>query len=217
LVVTSSGSARGPYAKTASRIEHILDKTLELFAATGYRATTMKEIAEAAGITQPGLMHHFATKTDILIALLRRREERSPALAPEAGEAGPFERLLRSAEQIVGDRTSAALHCVLSAEATSPEHPAHAYFKERYTRVVVKATTAFADLQIRGAIQPDVDPAILAHMLIGLLDGLQLQWLLEPEAVDIGQVLHAFLQAFTTRNVAHVDQPAATAIERGTN
>ena len=106
---------------------------------------------------------------------------------------------------------------MLSAEATSPEHPAHAYFKERYTRVVVKATTAFADLQIRGAIQPDVDPAILAYMLIGLLDGLQLQWLLEPESVDIGHVLHAFLQAFTTRDVAHVDQAAATAIERGTD
>ncbi|MBB2939957.1 AcrR family transcriptional regulator [Amycolatopsis bartoniae] len=47
--MTAGNQVRGPYAKTAGRVEHILDATAELFAASGYRAATMKDIAQRAG------------------------------------------------------------------------------------------------------------------------------------------------------------------------
>jgi AcrR family transcriptional regulator len=50
--------------------EQILDAAAELFTTRGYASTTTRAIAEAVGIRQPSLYHHFATKDDLLEALL---------------------------------------------------------------------------------------------------------------------------------------------------
>jgi AcrR family transcriptional regulator len=44
----------------------ILAAARALFAALGYRATSMRRIAEAVGITKPGLYYHFPAKDEIL-------------------------------------------------------------------------------------------------------------------------------------------------------
>jgi AcrR family transcriptional regulator len=55
--------------RTATR-ERILYHASNLFAAMGYHATTTREIARAVGIRQPSLFHHFASKREIMRALL---------------------------------------------------------------------------------------------------------------------------------------------------
>lgn len=50
--------------------ERIMYEAAELFARQGYHGTTTREIAEAVGIRQPSLFHHFATKAAIVEALL---------------------------------------------------------------------------------------------------------------------------------------------------
>jgi AcrR family transcriptional regulator len=50
--------------------ERILYEAAELFARQGYHGTTTREIADAVGIRQPSLFHHFATKGAIIEALL---------------------------------------------------------------------------------------------------------------------------------------------------
>lgn len=193
----SLATPRRQYAKTAGRIERILDVALELFATGGYRATTMKEIAERAGLSQPGLMHHFPTKADVLIALLHNRDEASSALRPEASEESPRERLLMVADDMRRQRDLVALYTVVSAEAIAPDHPAHAFFQRRYAEVVTTATAAFTLWQQQGGMRADADPALLARMMIGLLDGLQLQWLHNPDSVDLRAELGAFLDLCT--------------------
>jgi AcrR family transcriptional regulator len=51
------------------RQDVILARAAELFAARGYRATSLAELAEAAGIAKPTIFHHFRSKQDILYAL----------------------------------------------------------------------------------------------------------------------------------------------------
>ncbi|NKY47877.1 TetR/AcrR family transcriptional regulator [Nocardia cerradoensis] len=48
----------------------ILDAAAELFTANGYGSTSTRGIADAVGIRQASLYHHFAAKDDILDALL---------------------------------------------------------------------------------------------------------------------------------------------------
>ncbi|WP_063059977.1 helix-turn-helix domain-containing protein [Nocardia sienata] len=48
----------------------ILDAAAELFTTQGYGSTSTRAIAEAVGIRQASLYHHFAAKDDILDALL---------------------------------------------------------------------------------------------------------------------------------------------------
>ena len=50
----------------------ILNQALELFAARGYDAVGVQEIAAAAGVTKPTLYHHFGSKEGILSELIAR-------------------------------------------------------------------------------------------------------------------------------------------------
>ena len=50
--------------------QHILDAALHLFAHHGYRATSVREIAEAAGVSIGNVYHHFGDKESIFRTLL---------------------------------------------------------------------------------------------------------------------------------------------------
>jgi AcrR family transcriptional regulator len=59
-----------PLRQGTTAREQILDAAAELFTTRGYASTTTRAIAEAVGIRQASLYHHFATKDDLLEALL---------------------------------------------------------------------------------------------------------------------------------------------------
>ncbi|WP_027499628.1 TetR/AcrR family transcriptional regulator [Rhodococcus sp. UNC363MFTsu5.1] len=50
----------------------ILDAAAELFTTKGFSSTSTRQIAETVGMRQASLYHHFATKDDILAALLEQ-------------------------------------------------------------------------------------------------------------------------------------------------
>src|SRR5580658_9040189 len=54
--------------------EAILAAARQLFGQRGFRGTSLASIAEAAGLSQPGLLHHFPSKTDLLLAVLASRD-----------------------------------------------------------------------------------------------------------------------------------------------
>jgi AcrR family transcriptional regulator len=51
------------------RREQLLDMALKLFASRGFNATTMEDIAEAAGVTKPLLYQHFDSKRALYLEL----------------------------------------------------------------------------------------------------------------------------------------------------
>jgi len=67
----------------------ILGAALRLFVERGYHGTTIRELAAAAGLSVPGLYHHYESKQAILVALMRRAMadlyERSVAALAESG------------------------------------------------------------------------------------------------------------------------------------
>ena len=86
------------------------------------------------------------------------------------------------------------LFATLSAESTAPDHPAHEYFVERYDRVVSEISQHFVELVEDGAARPGLDPVTAGRQWVALMDGLQIQWLLN-EATDMAGVLDAHLKA----------------------
>jgi AcrR family transcriptional regulator len=52
------------------RRQQLFAVALELFAQRGYRATTMDDIAEAAGVTKPLLYQHFSSKRALYLELV---------------------------------------------------------------------------------------------------------------------------------------------------
>jgi AcrR family transcriptional regulator len=70
--------------------EEILDAAAELFTNLGYASTSTRRIADAVGMRQASLYHHFATKDDILDALLADTVDAPLQLAAELlAEPGP--------------------------------------------------------------------------------------------------------------------------------
>lgn len=62
----------GQLSKGERTAQRILDVAEPLFAVKGYRGTTMREIADAAGIQEPGLYNHFKGKEKLFQAMLDR-------------------------------------------------------------------------------------------------------------------------------------------------
>src|SRR5688572_637393 len=55
----------------------ILAAAADVFAENGYRGTSLTEIANRVGMTQPGLLHHFSTKDRLLLAVVEEHEAES--------------------------------------------------------------------------------------------------------------------------------------------
>ncbi len=72
--MTSAGPGRPrkqqPVRPGATARDEILDAAAELFTRQGYANTSTRAIADAVGIRQSSLYHHFATKDDLLSELL---------------------------------------------------------------------------------------------------------------------------------------------------
>src|SRR5688500_2675049 len=66
---------RGPYAKTAAKRAEILRVALEAYAASGHQGPSLRTIAEAVGLSEAGVLHHFASKDELLVAVLEARDE----------------------------------------------------------------------------------------------------------------------------------------------
>jgi AcrR family transcriptional regulator len=57
-------------APSANTRDRILNEASRLFAERGYDGTSTRQIADAVGVRQPSLFHHFASKQAIMEALL---------------------------------------------------------------------------------------------------------------------------------------------------
>lgn len=92
----------GGYAGLAmSRREEILVEAIRLFDERGFQSVSTDDIGEAAGATGPSIYKHFPTKTDLLVAAVRRGgEQRRAGTARALSRSGTpretLERLLRS-------------------------------------------------------------------------------------------------------------------------
>jgi hypothetical protein len=81
-------------------------------------------------------------------------------------------------------RDDAWLYSVLSAEATSPDHPAHAFFAARYARVRNALRETIAKQSVAAGLAED-GVCAPAAIVVAAMDGLQVQWLIDPEESDL--------------------------------
>lgn len=178
----------------------IIDTALAMFAERGYRSTSVRDIAAGCGMTHPGLLYHFPSKAALLMAALQRRDdvdcvdlENSDLGFAQLDSRAVLRHLVSSARLNATKRGLVELFANLSVEATAPDHPAHGYFVERYSTLKATVTRAFKDLEIEGALQPGVVPAMGAAQVVAAMDGLQVQWLLDPQEVDMARALESLI------------------------
>ncbi len=84
-----------------NRRDAIVEAAAELFAAKGFRATTVRDIAEEAGILSGSLYAHIATKEDLYLEIVQRAAQDftravEPVLQEPAGPAAKLRRMIRA-------------------------------------------------------------------------------------------------------------------------
>ncbi|WP_315093125.1 TetR/AcrR family transcriptional regulator [uncultured Cellulomonas sp.] len=199
----STARAAG-YAKGRATREEILDAAMQLFGEVGYHTASLREVASRVGISHPGLLHHFSSKAVLLAAVLARRDEVDEAAFQSDLDGGHdyFEALARIVERNAVRPGIVELFATLSAEATSPDHPAHEFFQDRYRTVVGLTTAEFERLRAEGRLRPGIDPRTAARLTVAVMDGMQIQWLLAADSPedrpDMAEALRAQLAALLT-------------------
>ncbi|MFI7062301.1 TetR/AcrR family transcriptional regulator [Kribbella sp. NPDC050124] len=166
-------TTRGPYAKGVAKREQILTAALEVIARNGYRKTSTRELAAAAGLSEAGLLHYFGSKEKLFEAVLRARDDADAArLSDEPDAVGKLTAIVRHNTDVPG---LVQLYSTFSAEAGDPQHGAHEFFVERYQRLREALAESVRTRQADGTISAAADPVKIAALLIALSDGLQVQ------------------------------------------
>lgn len=202
----SGSGPRGSYAKGVAKREEILTRALEVIAREGYRRASVKELADASGLSQAGILHYFDSKDELFTEILRKRDE------ADAERLGPLDDdvdlgLLRAGYVAVIRHNSEVpglveLFSRAAVEAADPEHPAHRYFLERGERLRETAVPAITRAQAEGRLTAEIDPVSLARVVQAVADGLQLQFLLDP-SVDMAGIVDALFRALAAPASRH--------------
>jgi AcrR family transcriptional regulator len=168
----------------------ILDQAATIVSERGYNGFGIQELASRCGLTKPGLLHHFPSKEELLIAVLRDRDRRDEIAVVAAtqdaaegvtGERPSLQRVAKTLHAIVARNSTqpelVRLYAMLRAEALNPQHPAHDYFNTREAA----ARDLFGQM-----VAPHVtDPPTVARQLMALMLGLEMQWLRDGQGFDL--------------------------------
>jgi AcrR family transcriptional regulator len=162
----------------------ILAAAAAAFAEGGYRGASLSSIAERAGVTQSGLLHHFRTKEELLSAVLSRsvRSDEERLLELLGRNKGVVESMRALLVESLGNRVDSRLLAVLGAEATTVEHPVQDEMRERFEQLRNRLVGALAT----DPEHADTDVVAMATALIGLAEGIRLQWVYSPELDVLG-------------------------------
>ncbi|MDR7159054.1 helix-turn-helix domain-containing protein [Arthrobacter sp. BE255] len=185
---------RGSYAKGRAARELILQTALDVIGRKGYTATSLRDIADEAGMTQAGLLHHFDTKENLLAEVLRKRDEvdRQHFSPADVTELPLIIQLAHHNMEVPG---LVQLYVSLQAAAVNPEHPCHDYFRERDLVVHGRIARDIEKRQKAGTFAADADPNTISRMLLALSDGLQAEWAINPD-IDLAGTLDAFWNSY---------------------
>jgi AcrR family transcriptional regulator len=170
-----------------------------VFATSGFHATTFKEIARRAGVSERGLPYHFHTKEALLEAVIKDHHQWRSAVVLAASGLGAFAAVLAVVEADAQMPDVVGLQSILIGEATARDHPAHDHYRVRYADLRIYLSRAFAAALSEGEATSELEADDLAAGLIALLDGLQMQWLYDRDAVRVGRTVDGYLAALLSR------------------
>jgi AcrR family transcriptional regulator len=195
--------ARGAYAKTAARRATIIDAARESFVEHGYEEASLRDIARRAGISLPGLLHHFDNKAQLLNEVLRQRDVAGHARSEELRAAG--QSVSSAVAQLEAERQhdpqTMRLWAMLAPAASRPDHPAHEYFVERYQRIRSEVAANLRQASPASDLPNAIDHDAAAAIIVAVLEGLQVQWLLDP-TLDVSTTVSRFIDLIVPTHTA---------------
>jgi AcrR family transcriptional regulator len=186
----SAGPAgRRSYPKGVRRRQQILQSAIALFAQRGVDSASLRTVGEAIGVSHAALRHYFSSRDELLVEVYRTHEALmvEDALAADASAVGVIAEAAERNRSIPG---LVELYATLTTDALQERHAVTREFvRDRFRGLRETLAARIESGQQEGRIAADIDPLDAAALVIAASDGLQIQWLLDPGAVDVGRSL----------------------------
>jgi len=201
--------ARGPYRTGIETRRLLVENAVLVFGEHGFRGGSLRMIADSVGAPASQIVNHFGSKDGLLTAVLDHWDALQVSEGDQQGLA--YVDTLRARMAYSRDNpTWVEFFLTLGSEATGAEHPAHQYFVDRYAhiadRLQEEILRAAAELEIAPLTAADARSE--AQQLSAMMDGLQLQWLLDRD-LDLVAGFDRYLDAAIAR-WKHPAAPPAT-------
>ncbi|MFI5984980.1 TetR/AcrR family transcriptional regulator [Streptomyces sp. NPDC051555] len=180
-------------ARSEERRGDILRAAVEVIAERGYRGASLASVAERVGLTQQGLLHYFPTKESLLVAVLEERDRWDTGGGSRTSPEHWRLDLLASLVEYNAMRPGIVqTFSALLGESVTDEHPAREFFTARYAQVRGEMGAALR-AEFGDRLPSGLTPEEAAPLLTAVMDGLQYQWLLAPESVDMPAAFRSFV------------------------
>lgn len=183
-------------SKRAAMRQRLFEAALALFRTQGVAATTIRQIAAAAGTGVGTFFNYFAGKEAVLAEIGRIRQERiearlsAPALV-DASARARVEEVLRALVAGMEEEPELA-RAIIQAAMASPDlfHGERA----RFVALTELLAGVLRDGQTRGEVAADGDVEAAAHLVIAIYIALTLDWAARASDYDLLAALLAHLE-----------------------
>ena len=172
----------------------ILDVTLQLLATRGVHGTSLDAVAEAAGVAKSSVLWHFGSKEELLLRVaehvfeqVARGPVRQILELPTIAERD--EATWRFFSETLHERPELRrliLYLIFESGEGRPE------LRERLQQLYRGIRELYED-GLRGVVADAEQRRRIAIISVATFDGLFLQWLLDPDSVDL-DALHRELR-----------------------
>jgi TetR/AcrR family transcriptional regulator, cholesterol catabolism regulator len=193
----SEPAAEAPVA--GARRAALVEIAAGLFAERGYRATTVREIADAAGVLSGSLYHHFDSKESIIDELLSSFLDellgQYRAITAAGGTATDvLERLVRAAFVTVA-RHRAAVTVFQNERAYLAQFPRFGYLAKAETSVERLWLKVLRDGMATGEFRDDAEPKIV-HRFVRDAIWVSARWYRPTGRLSPDQLADQYLRLF---------------------
>jgi len=153
----------------------ILECAVSLFSQRGFRGTTTKEIAQAAGISEAMVFRHFATKEELYTAILDHKACSGTAFSPcdvvakavaEKDDRAVFEQFAFNVLNVHEDDTE--FHRLL-LHAALEGHELAAMFWERNVRPAYEFLGSYVRTRQAEGVMVEIDPRVVVRAFVGMV------------------------------------------------
>jgi AcrR family transcriptional regulator len=179
--------------------QRILDAAVDVFAEYGFHRFRIKEVAARVGLTEAGVLHHYASKEILLHAVLEYRELNSKQFVAHLEQLSGLEALNafpEIAQSIVAEPRRLQLYLLLEVEGLTPGSTTRDFFVARNSANRVAVTKRIQGAQAAGQFRLDVDAEFLAREAVAFMDGIGLQWLTEGQSFDLVAAYRSYFDKF---------------------
>ncbi|HNP86901.1 MAG TPA: TetR/AcrR family transcriptional regulator [Kouleothrix sp.] len=152
--------------------ERILAESTRLFVSAGYNGISMREIAEAVGVSKAGLYYHFKDKEDLFVAILRHGLARIAQTVAEAqtqpgGIHAQLDALVRGLFAQPSEQRTLIQLAGQELAHLSPD--VRTEFSQSYYQQFIGQIRALLEQAMAGGELRPQDPQTLTWLLLGMM------------------------------------------------